>query len=240
MWAIVPLKSLDDAKKRLATVLSGDQRRSLMLAMARDVLAALCQVKALRGILIVSRTPEADALAQTFGTERFAESPTANLPIALTQASEHLTTNLGAEGVMIVPADVPLLKAAEITEILKEHESVTVIPDAANIGTNCLICSPADAIPFIFDGKSFKPHVDAAFARGITPRVIPGTGFALDIDTEKDLQDLLAHGSATQTGTYLEKSGIASYLQDPDNGRPDSSASGTGAGSTHLEDDRRE
>ncbi len=44
MWAIVPLKSLDDAKKRLATELSAEERRSLMLAMARDVLATLCQV----------------------------------------------------------------------------------------------------------------------------------------------------------------------------------------------------
>ncbi len=219
MWAIVPLKSLDDAKKRLATELSGEERRSLMLAMARDVLATLCQVKVLRGILIVSRTPEADALAQTFGTERFAESPTANLPIALTQASDHLTSHLGAAGVMIVPADLPLLDATEITDILRDHECVTVIPDAANIGTNCLICSPPDAIPFVFDGRSFKPHVDAAFARGFTPRVIPGRGFALDIDTVEDLRELLLRGPTTQTGTYLEKSGIASRLQDADNGR---------------------
>jgi len=235
MWAIVPLKSLDDAKKRLATLLSAEQRRSLMLAMARDVLATLCQVNALRGILIVSRTPEADALAQTFGTERFAESPTANLPIALTQAADYLTTNLGAKGVMIVPADLPLLNAAEITEILRGHDRVTVIPDAANVGTNCLICTPPDAIPFIFDGRSFKPHVDAAFARGITPRVIPGRGFALDIDTEKDLRDLLARGPTTQTGTYLEKSGIARQLQDPDNVRP-----GNGPEDDILENNRME
>ena len=52
------------------------------------------------------------------------------------------------------------------------------LPDAENIGTNGLICSPALCMPFIFDGKSFKPHVDAAFERGITPKIVPGTAFS--------------------------------------------------------------
>ena len=83
MWAVVPLKQLEQAKARLASVLSADERRALMLAMARDVLTALGGSKRLKGILIVSRTPEADALAQAFATERFAEGPGANLSQAL-------------------------------------------------------------------------------------------------------------------------------------------------------------
>ena len=233
MWAIVPLKIFDDAKKRLADVLSPTERRLLMLAMARDVLGALSQVKTLSGILIVSRTPEADALAQTFGTERFAESPDANLPQALTQASGYLAAHLGAKGVMIVPADIPLLTVNEIDEILRDHDQVTVIPDAAKVGTNCLICSPVDAIPFIFNGRSFKPHVDAAFARNIVPRIIPGRGFALDIDTREDLISLLTCADVTQTSSYLVKSGIASRLQDPDNSRP---VSGTAHGAASVVD----
>jgi len=221
MWAIVPLKSLQTAKQRLASILTADERRDLMLAMARDVLNALCQSKSLTGTLIVSRAPEADALAQTFSTERFAESPDADLPGALTQASAHLTKHFGASGVMVVPADVPLVEAAEIDGILSGHDQVTVVPDSENLGTNCLICSPPDVIGFIFDGKSFKPHVDAAFQRGLTPRIFPSRGFALDIDTADDLRTLLDAGRTTQTGTFLEKSGIAQRLGDTDNGEPE-------------------
>ena len=190
-----------------------------MLAMARDVLAALCRTSRLTGILIVSRTPEADALAQAFDTERFSESPTANLPVALTQASDHLMAHLGARGIMVVPADVPLLDADEIDSILEQHKHVTVVPDRDHVGTNCLIASPPDAIPFIFDGKSFKPHVNAAIAAGITPNIIPARGLSLDIDTEADLCELLRRGPSTQTGTFLHKSGIAQRLRAPDNRR---------------------
>lgn len=218
MWAVVPLKRLEQAKVRLANVLSADERRSLMLAMARDVLNALSRSKRLTGILLVSRTTEADALAQTFGTERFAESPTANLSGALIQASDYLISQLDAKGAMIVPADVPLITPDEIDAILDQHTAVTVVPDDENLGTNCLICSPPNCIEYVFDGRSFKPHVDAAFARGITPTIVPSAGFALDIDTPDDLRTLLAHDPASQTATYLDKSGIARRLVDADNG----------------------
>jgi 2-phospho-L-lactate guanylyltransferase len=218
MWAIVPIKSFDAAKQRLASVLSPDERRSLMLAMARDVLTALLRSQRLTGIVIVSRAPEADALAQSFGTERFAESPDANLPAALTQAVEYSMEHLHAKGIFIVPADVPLIQAMEIDQLLADHTSVTLLPDTENIGTNGLICTPPNAIPLVFDGKSFKPHADGALEAGITPRIVPSSGFSLDIDTPGDLVALLRNNPGCQTGIYLEKSGIAERLPDVDNG----------------------
>ena len=217
MWAIVPLKNFDQAKKRLASVLTVEERRGLMLAMARDVLTALSRSQRLTGILIVSRTPEADALAQAFETERFSESPDADLSSALVQAGEYLANQLHASGTMIVPADVPLIEAAEIDAILNLHEAVTIVPDKDNIGTNCLICSPPNRIPYLFDGKSFKPHVAAASRGGIIPKIAPSSGFALDIDTPGDLEILLARPQTSQTGIYLEKSGTTQRLRNRDN-----------------------
>ena len=212
MWAIVPIKALESAKRRLADVLGPEERRALMLAMARDVLTALCRCRALSGVLIVSRTAEADALAQAFGTERFAESPDADLSSALRQAAEHLRDHLGATGVMVVPADVPLIDADEIDRILAGHDAVTVIPDDEELGTNGLVCTPPTRIPFTFDGRSFRPHVEAAVAAGTTARVVRSPRFALDIDTLDDLRALLRRGAGTQTAAFLQKSGIAERL----------------------------
>ena len=68
MWAIVPIKTFERAKQRLANVLNEEERRSLMLAMARDVLTCLSKAKNLDGILIVSRAAEADVLASAFSS----------------------------------------------------------------------------------------------------------------------------------------------------------------------------
>ena len=220
MWAIVPVKTFDRAKQRLANVLSPEERRALMLAMARDVLTCLAKCSRLSGILIVSRAPEADALAQTFATERYAESPDSNLPEALEQATLHLVANFDATGIIVVPADIPGVRPDELDNILERHESVTILPDDHNVGTNALICSPPLCMPYIFDGKSFKPHVDAAFQAGITPQVIPGSCFSLDVDTPDDLLALLTQEPHSQTANYLHKSGIAqrvrSHLSAPE------------------------
>jgi len=183
-----------------------------MLAMARDVLTCLAKSTRLDGILIVSRAPEADALAQSFGTERFSESPDSNLAGALTQATQHLLDNFNARGVAVVPADVPGIQAEELDDILATHDAVTILPDADNLGTNCLICTPPACIPYIFDGTSFRPHVDAAFAAGITPRIVPGTRFGLDVDLPRDLLEVYHDQPGSQTATYLRNAGIVQRL----------------------------
>ena len=217
VWALLPLKALDKAKQRLADTLSPEQRRELMLAMARDVLTALKQSQRLAGVLIISRTSEARALAESFSTEIFAEDEHADLAGALTEGAAHAASRCGASGVMVTPADLPLLTAAEIDRLLEQHRQVTIVPDAEHVGTNALVCSPPNCLPFVFDGRSFKPHLLAAQERNLDPAVYSSPGFALDIDTPADLNQLLARNPGCQTGTYLDKSGIAQALRGQDN-----------------------
>ncbi len=214
MWAIVPIKTFERAKQRLSNVLSDEERRSLTLAMARDVLTCLSRCKHLTGTLIVSRTHEATILASAFNTEHFTESPDANLATALTQATRHLLHNFAATGVFVVPADVPGITTQQIDQLIEDHIDVTLLPDSEHIGTNGMICSPPLAIPYIFDGKSFKPHSDAAYSKNLTPRIISGSCFALDIDTPKDLLTLLQQHPQNQTVSFLHRSGIAQRLSE--------------------------
>ena len=213
MWAIVPIKTFERAKQRLSNVLTAEERRALMLAMARDVLTCLTGSARLTGILIVSRAREADALAEAFGTERFIESPTSDLAGSLTQATHYLRDHFDARGIFVVPADVPCISTAEVDAIIGDHGSITLLPDAQCVGTNGLICSPPLAIPYIFNGKSFKPHSDLAFAAGLVPRIIPNSSFALDADTPDDLIALADAQPTSQSAIYLQRSGLADRLR---------------------------
>ena len=63
LWVVVPVNNLEDAKQRLASVLSAGERHELCRAMLEDVLSALSQSRGLAGVMLVTRDREARAMA---------------------------------------------------------------------------------------------------------------------------------------------------------------------------------
>ncbi len=112
----------------------------------------------------------------------------------------------------MVPADVPGIDPNEVDELICANADITLLPDAEHKGTNGFICAPPLAIPYVFDGKSFKPHADAAYAAGINPRIVPASKFALDVDLPEDLSAVYRQQPNSQTASYLNRSGIAQRL----------------------------
>ena len=76
------------------------------------------------------------------------------------------------------------------------------------MGSNAILCSPADAMPLRFGENSFFPHLAAARAHGIEPNVIHLPRIALDIDTPEDLALFLATPSRTNARALLDRWGI--------------------------------
>ena len=226
MWAIVPLKYFDDAKSRLADVLSATERQLLVRTMARDVLRALSGCSMLQGVLINSRESEVFSLAQEFSAEVFIEPSGCDLSRSVTLASEWLERERGANGTLIVHADIPLATSADFNTLLQNHQQLSFVPDDEEQGTNCIAATPPNPIDYRYDGKSFAPHLAAAESLGLTSQVCRIERLQLDIDTRADLEKLLiAVNSARaagepigETGTYLEASGIAQRLGTPYSG----------------------
>jgi len=208
IWALLPFKGAGGAKKRLAPVLGPEEREDLVLAMVRDVLDALVQSRLLAGVVIVSRAPVAVQLADEFGVEVFADSAS-DLSGAVVQAGEHVAQACGGSGTLFIPGDVPLVTSAEIDTVLQAHTEVTLVPDANDIGTNAAASSPPNAFEYLFDGKSFKPHIASARRAGLEPEVVRLPGFGLDVDTIDELRAVAAKAHGTRTGVYLQRSGIA-------------------------------
>lgn len=213
MWAIVPLKKdLDRAKQRLTNALSVDERGQLMLAMIRDVLTATTGTRGLTGVLLVSRAEIAEELAREFNVELYNEAADADLSESVQAAGGYLMANRGAKGTLILHGDVPLVTASDLDAVLESHDQLTLVPDSDGEGTNCIVSSPPNLIRYRFGFKSFKPHVEAAYDIGITPRIVRNEQIGLDVDTPEDLARVIERIGPSHTRTYLESSGIASRM----------------------------
>lgn len=203
-WAVVPVKDLDRAKRRLADALDLATRRGLSLAMLSDVLDSLAGVPVLDGVALVSRDAGATDLARKRGTRVIRETGT-GLNAAVAEAARVLTAEDCAT-MLVVPADVPLASSAEIAAILGAQggaPAITLVPDRKGIGTNALACAPPDAISPCFGGRSFKRHLEAARDAGVPATALSLPGLGLDLDTPDDLLALSRRPGSTRTHTYL-------------------------------------
>ena len=211
MWALVPFKGAAGAKRRLSPVLNGAEREGLVMALLRDVLAALVESPALAGVLLVSRADVAAALASEFSIEAYTDQSD-DLSGAVTEASAYLQAQRGASGTLFVPGDVPLIEPADVGAILRGHTDVTLVPDANDIGTNAAASTPPNAFEYLFDGKSFKPHIAAAKRAGFDARVVHRRAFGIDVDTVAELAIVSKLATATRTSAFLAASGVAERL----------------------------
>ena len=214
LWAVVPVKNLQHAKQRLADVLDASERSGLFTAMLEDVLEALAASVRLTGIVVVTRDPQAKDLAARYGARVLVEPANRGHTAASALGAATLAAE-GAAGMVQLPADLPLLTAADIDAVLQAHaqaRSITLAPSRDRLGTNAVACSPPDLLPLRFGDDSFYPHLQRARALGIEPEIVERPGLALDIDTPADLIAFLAAPSATRAYAYLMRSGIAARL----------------------------
>ena len=100
----------------------------------------------------------------------------------------------GAESTLVIPADIPLIQAGELAEILKRapDEGSVLVPAGDGRGTNAAFRRPANLFPLRFGNDSFKPHHAAAQATGKPCVVLNLPGIAVDVDNPSDLQQLIS------------------------------------------------
>ena len=211
MWAVLPIKSIASAKQRLAPVLDAEARQALVRAMIEDVLSTLSRVTALDGVAVVSGDAEVAELAGRYGARLLHEDAARGHSAAVTAAARILAAE-GVGAIITLPGDVPLVTADEIATVLAHHASapaVTIVPSRDERGSNCIACSPPDALRFRFGDSSFEHHLEAAAGQAIAPLVLRLPGLGLDIDTPADLAALLARPGQSRAQAYLRQNGAA-------------------------------
>ncbi len=203
VWAVVPLKPLSAAKQRLSGLLNAEERRQLTLAMLRDVLSALTGASSLTGVLLVSREPEASAIAEMYRIDCLDSADDKDLNSALETAADAVAAR-GGQAMMIVPGDLPLLRVEDVeTTLAAARSTVTLIAAADGDGTNCLLLNPPTAITPAFGPGSFDHHRKTAVGLELDPLVLHSEAFALDIDTVDDIAVFRSAGTDGETARYL-------------------------------------
>lgn len=189
-WAIVPVKPLRRGKSRLSGVLSLEARTALNHYLLSNTLETLASVPEIEYSLVVSRDPEALTIAREYGARTVQEQGSPQLNIALTRATM-VALSHSVSGVIIVPADLPLLTADDIREVVKraiDPPVVVITPDRHHQGTNALLISPPGLIRYEYGPGSFQRHCEQTRKVGARLEICERGAVALDIDLPEDLE----------------------------------------------------
>jgi len=209
--AVLPIKSFDQSKQRLAAELPAGPRRAITEAMFADVLTALRRAASIDEIVVVSSDNAAQQMAGSHGASVLEDAGGGHSGAAGVGIAHAL--EVGAERVICVPGDCPLLDPAELDALLAHPvsgRSALIIPDRHGTGTNALVLTPPDALTPSFGEDSCDRHYRLATDQGATPEVLPVGSLALDIDTPDDLAALhetlaVTHGGAAHTRGMLNQ-----------------------------------
>ncbi|MBS1881096.1 MAG: 2-phospho-L-lactate guanylyltransferase [Actinobacteria bacterium] len=186
--AVVTVKRFDAAKQRLAGEMEPPRRQALAAAMAADVLEAIGAARSVERTLVVSGEPGAAEIAAEFGAEIVADPDDAG-HVAAALMGIARAEETGADTVILLPGDCPLLDPRELDRLLTgiPDPYVAIVPDRHGEGTNSLVLRPPRAIVPSYGEGSRARHVAAARETGVPFAVERIASLELDLDTPADV-----------------------------------------------------
>ena len=222
---VVPVKPLHQAKSRLRADLSGngagngagngdgDPHLRLVLAVARDTLAAARAAPGVRRVVAICSDPVAVAVLRSDGVEVVADEPDAGLNAALRHGAELLRADDPGASTGAMQADLPALHPAELAAAVSaaltafDAGSAAVVagterafcPDRAGTGTTLLLAAPGVPLDPRFGPGSAAAHA----ASGALRLDGPWPTLRCDVDTEADLAEASRLGLGSHTTAAL-------------------------------------
>jgi 2-phospho-L-lactate/phosphoenolpyruvate guanylyltransferase len=191
---VVPVKSAGK-KSRLAKVLDEVEREEFVRLMLVEVLGELKNARLILSSRVVSPDKGVLEIAERAGAQAVAEKAASGFDSAVATGLRGVQ---GRPDVLIIPADLPLLRAAELTHLLEVRSDgfdVAIAPSRAFDGTNAMLFSLSAPVPLSYDDDSFRNHLSGAARRGLSVRVCTEPGLTFDVDSPSDLEALARSGS---------------------------------------------
>jgi 2-phospho-L-lactate/phosphoenolpyruvate guanylyltransferase len=203
IFAVLPVKSPQNAKQRLSAWFSASQREMLARLLFKRTLAALCQAKGIDQVVVATSDFEIAEHARRSGTLVFDENEQRSHSVSADAACLR-AMKLGATTVLLVPIDVPLATPDDFSRLASvARPGLVVVPSADGTGTNALARTPPDVIESRFGPGSFRAHLDQARSKSVHAEVLRLPGLMFDIDTPEDVTEFLAGSHDSDVAVFL-------------------------------------
>ena len=178
----VPMKDPAASKTRLAHAISGEERVRLAQLLFRRTLTFLTPFAAEDGVelAVVTGSAWAAGEARAQGWHVIRDPAESSLSRAVEVAAQWAAPRF--DRLCVIPADLAAPDAHDIASLLASTDPVTICP-ASDDGTNALLVSPPDALPFLYGPKSAQMHFAAAQERGLAAQFLALDSLSFDIDT---------------------------------------------------------
>ena len=208
--ALLPVKGFRNAKQRLTPSLSSAARELLAETMFRDVLREVRLARGLGGTFVVTGDDKVAVIASAAGAQVIRESAENGETCAVDFARLELKS-AGCEAVLILPGDMPLVRARDVEQILAQVPEAArapfalLVPSHDRLGTNALLLAPPDVIQLRFGFDSFTFHSAQVIAQGLPLRCCENDQIALDIDEPQDLERFLSYDLSDGDSTRIAR-----------------------------------
>src|SRR5260370_29509280 len=146
---LLPVKDLNNAKRRLMGVLTPEERFGLAEAMLADTVRAVRGVALAEKIFVVTNYEPAIRIAQENGWQVLREEQQISESDSVDAASR-ICEDRGVAALLRLPLDVPLVQASDIDELLAvqcEAPALVIVPAGEGLGTNALFGMPPAWFP---------------------------------------------------------------------------------------------
>jgi len=201
MKVIIPVSPINSLKTRLSEFLNKEERKHLLLNMLRDIIRALDGLD----VVIISRDEEILDFAKNELKAEVVKEKYKGLNNAIKQAFNEIDD----EEVIIIPADIPLIKKEHIKDILELSKDYDlIIAPSRGGGTNLLYLKSKNSIKLKYEGFSFLKHLEEAKKKNLKYYIYDSFLISVDINTPEDLGEIFIHGDNTYTKNYLKSLGI--------------------------------
>ena len=203
IFALLPVKSPHNAKKRLTGFLSAEQREKLARILYKQTLGALCQADGIDRVVVVTNDSGVAEHARSSGALVFEENEQVSHSVSADAACLR-AIELGATTVLLVPIDVPLVTPADFSRLAAAaRPGLIVVPSADGTGTNAMVRTPPDVIESRFGPGSCRAHLDQARLKNVPADILRLPGLMFDVDTPEDVADLLASSHPGDVTAFL-------------------------------------